>query len=158
VTLAGCGYRFSQGSNLPDNIQRIYITIFENRTSEIGIENVLAAEVIEAFTSVHQAQLASDPQSADAVLTGSVSFVQIYTISRIGQSVSDERRIQITVDAELTDSEGRTIRQAKGVTDGEAYSVDPDNNQATLANKREAIAKVADKLSELIYNRLADNF
>jgi outer membrane lipopolysaccharide assembly protein LptE/RlpB len=158
VTLAGCGYQFSRGPALPGNARRIHISIFENRTSESGIENVLAAEIIEEFTIVHQADLASDRQSADTFLTGVVSSVQIFTISRIGESVSDERRIRITVRAELTDPKGRTLKQIGRITNSEAYSVDPDNPQVTEANKREAIAKVANKLSEQIYNRLSREF
>ena len=158
VPLAGCGYRFSQAPSLPEGIKSLHITVFENQTSEVGVENALVAEVIDEFTNVRRAELVSDRQSADAVLTGRITRVEIYTISRIGESVSDERRIQITVDAVLSDVNGRTIKQVKGIADGEAYRVAPDNNPVTEGNKKEAIEQVADRLAELIYNRLSEDF
>jgi outer membrane lipopolysaccharide assembly protein LptE/RlpB len=157
VLLAGCGYRFSRGPSLPEGIQSLYIANFENQTSEIGVENDLVAHIIDEFTNVRRARLASDRGSADAVLTGSITAITIFTISRVGESVSDERRVQVTVDAVLTDVNGRTIKKAKGITNGEAYRVDPDNNQVTESNKKEALERVADKLAELTYHRLAED-
>jgi outer membrane lipopolysaccharide assembly protein LptE/RlpB len=158
AALAGCGYRFSRTPALPEGIKSLYITIFENQTSEVGVENALADEIIDEFTNVHGAVLAPDRQSADAVLSGRISAVTIFTISRASETVSDERRIQITADALISDPNGRTIKQVRGITTGEAYRVVPNDNLLTEDNKETAIARVAEKLAELIYNRLSEEF
>ncbi len=158
VTLAACGYRFTGGGELPDGVQRIYMTIFTNRTSEIGVESVLAAQLTNEFLYFGPRNvLANDRQAADAELSGVISTVQIYTATLRTQQSSAERRVVITVAARLTATNGKVIWRADALSAGQPYRVEADKS-ATEANRRAAIAIAAGILAETIYNRITSNF
>ena len=75
-TIASCGYRFSGGGELPGEVKRVFITIFINRTSVLGVENVLAAQLTDEFLSLGpKGVLVSERQTADAELSGVISSV-----------------------------------------------------------------------------------
>lgn len=157
-SLASCGYRFSGGGELPGETKRIFITIFSNRTSEIGVENVLAAQLTDEFISLGpKGVLASDRQDADAELSGVISNVQVYTVSLRTQSSSATRRVVITVAARLTGSNGKILWRADSLSASRPFTVEADR-LATDVNRRAAIASATRLLAETIYNRMTSGF
>lgn len=153
-----CGYRFAGGGALPADAQRVFITIFDNRTSEIGVENVLASELANEFTTLGpKGVLVSSRQGADAELSGVISTVRTYTVSRAGESTSSERRVVLTVAARMTSPTGRVLWRADALSATEVYRVAADK-QTTDANKRVAIRNAANLVAEEIYNRLTSDF
>jgi len=135
------------------------VTIFENRTSEIGVENTLADAVTGEFTTrANAAAVAGSRKDADAVLAGSINSVQINSISRTAETVSSEARVVITVTARLTSSGGTDIWTANQVTATDTYKVVQDDKQTTESNKNAALDRAAGKLAEKLYNRLVEDF
>ena len=51
LALCAYGYRFSGTGQFPTGVNHIFVQLFENRTSEVGIESVLTDELINQFTS-----------------------------------------------------------------------------------------------------------
>ncbi|MGB9443006.1 MAG: hypothetical protein WCB15_34020, partial [Desulfobacterales bacterium] len=45
-----CSYQFAGSGAFPDNVEKIFIEIFENRTSKAGIERVVTNQLIFEFT------------------------------------------------------------------------------------------------------------
>lgn len=157
-TIASCGYRFSGGGELPGEVKRVYITIFNNRTSELGVENVLAAQLTDEFLSLGpKGVLVSDRQTAEAELSGEISTVQIYTVTLRTQLSSAERRVVITVAARLTGTNGKVLWRADALSASQPYRVEADKSTTDL-NKRAAIASAARLLAETIYNRMTSGF
>ena len=157
--LTACGYRFSGSGNFPAGVQRIFITIFENKTSEIGVENVLADAVTAEFTTrANAAAVAGSRRNADAVLTGSITSVQISSISRITETVTDDARVVITVVAQLTSSDGKEIWTSGEVIATDTYAVFQTDKERSDANKTAALARAAERVSEKIYNKLVEDF
>jgi hypothetical protein len=155
----GCGYRFSGSGRFPAGVQRIFVTIFENKTSEIGVENTLADAVSGEFTArSNAAAVAGSRRDADAVLAGSIMSVQITSISRVTETVSDEARVMITVNSRLTSSEGKQIWSAHQVTATDTYTVVQNDQQASAANKTAALDRAAVKIAEKLYNLLVEDF
>ncbi|MFO7686856.1 MAG: LPS assembly lipoprotein LptE [Desulfobacterales bacterium] len=143
---------------MPGETKRIFITIFSNRTSEIGVENVLAAQLTDEFISLGpKGVLASDRQDADAELSGVISNVQVYTVSLRTQSSSATRRVVITVAARLTGSNGKILWRADSLSASRPFTVEADR-LATDVNKRAAIASATRLLAETIYNRMTSGF
>jgi outer membrane lipopolysaccharide assembly protein LptE/RlpB len=158
IFLSGCGYRFSGGGELPAGVQRIFLVIFDNRTSEIGVENDLAASMANTFTTLgNKDALAGNRQNADAELNGAISSIEIFTVSRRVQTVSAERRVVITVSARLTSTDGRVLWQSEALSVSQAYRV-ALGNQETEADKRAAIRSATELLADKIYNNLTSNF
>ncbi len=157
-TIASCGYRFSGGGELPGDVRRVFITIFNNRTSELGVENVLAAQLTDEFLSLGpKGILASERQAADAELSGVISTVQIYTVSLRTQLSSAERRVVIKVAARLTGTDGKVLWRADALSASQPYRVEADK-LTTDVNKRAAITRATRLLAETIYNRMTSGF
>lgn len=156
--IASCGYRFSGGGELPGDVTRVFITIFTNRTSELGVENILAAQLTDEFLSLGpKGILVSERQSADAELSGVISTVQIYTVSLRTQLSSAERRVVITVAARLTGTDGKVLWRADALSASQPYRVEADK-LTTDVNKRAAITSATRLLAETIYNRMTSGF
>jgi outer membrane lipopolysaccharide assembly protein LptE/RlpB len=159
IISTACGYRFTGSGNFPSGVERIFIQIFDNRTSEIGVENDIANGLADQFTTRgNSAALVSSLKKADAVLTGVIASIQIITTSRVTETTADARRVILTVDAKLTASDNRTIWSAQRVAATDTYTVVQNNNEATEDNKRQALARAAIELAEILYNRLVEDF
>ncbi|UCF91098.1 MAG: LptE family protein [Desulfobacterales bacterium] len=152
-----CGYRFPGGAELPGGAKRVFITIFDNQTSETGIETLFTNDLVFEFTRRRKKAWAKDLEDADAVLSGVIAGVSIDTISVRGKYTAAERRISIGLDLKLTDQAGNLVWAANGVSDQEEYSVVADRQQ-TEQNKQAAIRIISGRLAERIYNRLTDDF
>ena len=158
VALVSCGYHFSGGGVLPAGVERIFLVIFENRTSEIGVENDLAAALANTFTTIgNKDVLVNNRQSADAELTGAINKIEIYTVSRRTETVSAERRVLITASARLISIDGQTLWQSDALSVTQAYTVATDN-QETEADRRRAIRDASILLADKIYNNMTSNF
>ena len=141
---------------MPGGVQTIAIEIFENRTPETGLENILTNDLIYEFTRKGR-RVQKNSKDADAILTGVIQSERITTISRQAQQSPLARRIEITVNLKLTGSGGGVKWSASNVSAFEDYDVAADR-QVTDINKRKAIENLSKKLSEKVYSRLTDNF
>ena len=152
----GCGYHLSGGGHLPQNVSKICVRVFENKTTETGLESMIANEIINNFTRFENVRLVEKPE-AQATLTGVINSSSISTITHESSYVSSERRIRIVVEIKLTSSEGNLLWQSGPMSEDETYLVDPDKMQ-TEENKKSALATVSKRLAQRIYYRLTDNF
>ena len=153
---SACGYRFSGSGNLPGGIQTVAIEIFENRTTETGLENIITNDLIYEFSRKGR-RVQKDSKKADAVLTGVIESERITTISRRAQQSAIARRVTIVVSLKLTGSDGGVKWSASDVSEFQDYNVTTDK-QANEISKRRAIEDLSKKLAEKVYNRLTDNF
>ena len=153
---SACGYRFAGSGSLPSGIKTISIKMFENRSAETGVENIITNDLIYEFTRHEQVVLAG-ADMADAILTGVVKSISERTISHKGEYTSDERRVMLKLDLQLTDKSGGVIWSAKDVSDNEAYKV-LSEKQATEQLKKAAIKRLSKRLSEKIFNSLTVDF
>jgi outer membrane lipopolysaccharide assembly protein LptE/RlpB len=156
VTYA-CGYRFSGSGELPDDIEKIFIEVFKNRTSKAGIERVVTNQLIFEFTRQKERILASDATDADATLKGVIKKIRTKTISRVGTEVANEREVIMTLDVRLINQNGDVIWTARALSDRQAYDV----SGSKLENDRNeslAISRLSERISERIFSRLTDDF
>jgi len=153
---SACGYQFTGGGSLPSGITSISIEMFENRTSETGVENIITNDLIYEFT-IHEQVVVTGSDKADAILTGVVKSISERTISHKGEYTSDERRVKLKLDLQLTDKSGGVIWSAKDISDNEAYKVS-STKQVTERNKKVAIKRLSKRLAENIYNSLTADF
>ena len=158
AVMLSCGYRFAGKVSLPSGVDSIHVTILKNPTSETGIENIVTAQLIAEFTRRNPGLLAGSRANADAVLSGTVSSIRIWTVSRRGQEIPNERRVELKVDLKLTASDGKEVWRVKHLTSSEVYSIDQTNPLASEKNKQDAISVLAEKVAETAYDRLTQNF
>ena len=152
-----CGYRFAGSGELPDNIERIFIEVFENSTSKAGIERVVTNQLVFEFTRKRKRSLASDATNADATLKGVIKKIRTRTISRVGTGVARDREVIMSMDLRLINQIGDVICSAKALSDRQAYDVS-DSKLENDRNDSLAIALLSERISERIFSRLTDNF
>jgi outer membrane lipopolysaccharide assembly protein LptE/RlpB len=156
ISLTACGYRFRGGGNLPGGIKTVSVKIFENNTSETGIENIFTNDFIYEITR-NKAAVLTDPGDSEAEISGTLTRMSIETISHEGINVANERRVTVYLDLLLTKSDGEILHAVDNISEYEDYAVAGDK-LATEKNRRDAIIKLSKRLSEKVYGRLTDNF
>lgn len=156
LVLTGCGYHFSGGGQLPDNVTRVCVQVFENKTSETGLENALANDIIYYFTRFENISLV-DKEIAQASLTGVIMSTSTSSVAHKTSDVTTDRRIRIVVDVKLTASNGDVLWKSGPTSGDETYQVAPTNTQ-TEENKKIALAKISRRLAERFYYLMTENF
>ena len=75
LLLAGasaCGYHVGTADLLPKNLKTIAVPAFSNVTTRYDLARLLPEDITREFLSRTRYRLVSDPEQADAVLTGSL--------------------------------------------------------------------------------------
>jgi TolB-like protein len=152
VLIWGCGYRFTGGGEFPSRIQSIFIPVFENRTAETGIENVVTNDFIYEMTRSRKVSVV-EREAADAVFWGVITSVSTQTMSRSGTQVPLERRVRMFLDLKLTDRQGKILWASRDLSDDETYQVSPDKF-STEQRKRLAINTLSKRMAEMVYYQL----
>ncbi len=106
ILACACGYRFAGSGGFPAGVEKIFIEIFENRTSKAGIERVVSNQLVFEFTRQREKSLANDAENANAILKGVIQTISTQTISRVGTEVASEREVVMTVDLRLITVDG----------------------------------------------------
>ncbi len=158
VLIVGCGYRFSGQGQFPKGVERIFIGVFENRTTKTGIERVVTNQIIFEFTRQREKSLAGSVDQADAVLKGVIKRIRTDTLSRVGTEVASEREVIMTIDVRLEKQDSREVLwAAKGITDRQPFDVAEDQLD-TDRNESLALARLSERISERIFARLTNDF
>lgn len=154
-----CGYRFAGQGGFPQGVKRIFIEVFENRTSKTGIERIVTNQVIFEFTRQRQSSLAGSAAQADAVLKGVITMIRTRTSARVGTELASQREVTMTVDLKLIQQDsGKVLWAANGVSERQNYDVAQDSQVATDQLETGAIAVLSERMSERIFNRLTNDF
>ena len=153
---AACGYHFAGRGGFPSDITSIAVVMFENRTSETGIEQILTNDIVYEITrSSNLALMNSD--RADAVLSGVIESLGVETISYLRVYSAVERRVKLSVSLKLTDPTGRAIWTSRRISANQAYNTSSDKIR-TEQNRKNAISSISRRLAETVYDRLTGEF
>ena len=155
--LIGCSYQFAGSGSLPSGMTRIYISVIQNKTAEVGIENYLTDSLINEFMLRRKNALATQ-ENADGVLTGSIMSISDTVIAHSTQTTSIQSRVSITANLKLTDTHGKVVWAVNGINANQAYNVLSSDRTVTDQNKKAAIQVLSKRLAETIFNRLTDDF
>ena len=153
----GCGYRFAGSGQLPNGVQRIHIPVFKNRTRDTGASTMFTNQLIQEFQLRRPGVVASTPEDADAVLQGTIEHLKLASLSHVEDHSSVERNVTAVVSLVLTGQDGKTMWSVKKMTGREAYFVDADK-RSTEINRKEALESIEKKMSEMILNRMTEDF
>jgi outer membrane lipopolysaccharide assembly protein LptE/RlpB len=155
--LMACGYRFQGPAQLPGNARNLYIETFQNRTSQEGLEVLVANAIVFEFTKRSDTLVASDPAAADLLMRGAIRSLESQTISSRSKDAAGERRVTLQLDVQLVRPDGQVVWEAKGLSDNDAYPVTDDKFENEQRERRTAVL-VASRIAERIFNRFTDDF
>ena len=152
---AGCGYRLAGSGSLPQGIDRVCITVFDNNSTQTGLEKIFTNQLIYEFSKRGGVSLV-DRGVADGILSGAVEQVVTGTVSREGTYTAAERRVWVTLAVRLKTPDKKQI-WGDEIKDEAVYPVVSDN-QRTQANKEAALRRLSEDMAETVYNRITANF
>ena len=151
-----CGYRFSGAQKAPFDLHRINVAVFENLTSEPGLEVLFANELISEMTRDGRMVLAA-AGNADGLFSGVIKFSDVETIARTDGYAATEKMVSIHVDVILKNRMGSVLWSGKDIVDSETYLVDQDK-LGTEYNRKTAISKISRQIAQNIFQRLSWDF
>lgn len=153
---AGCGYRFAGSGGVPGGIDSVNVAVFENRSTERGVEGLFTNSLIYELTSRGGLTIVSADAAAGRI-TGTIRSIATDTVSHEETYVTAERRVRVVLNVRLVSSDGRTLWAADKIEGREVYAV-AGSDQATEANKKAAIERLSEKMAETVYNRMTADF
>jgi len=127
VVLLGCGYR-PVGFDLPPAQERPTLAIppFANRSTEVGLETLMANAFLQAFGQSRFWRLVPRPEDADLVLEGKVQSVENSSVAFFDINRSVVRRVTIHVDLSLRRRDSGKVLWKENTEFFEDYIVQPD--------------------------------
>ncbi len=146
IVLSGCGY--STRSLLRQDVESIYIPIFDNDTFRRGLEFKLTKSVKDEILFRTKIKIV-DREDADAVLYGKIADVKERVIS---ENIADdivEGSITLFLDIKLVDARtGRNIMEKKGLQWKTEYIGRREEAVSTAEN--EAFVDIAERIVNLM--------
>lgn len=155
--LSGCGYSINQPGQMPGNVKTVYVNVFENLTSEAGLETIIATSIVSEISRFDASGIAARPEQADAIIKGTIRATASQSIARHGVNVAAERLAVLYVDVQLVDRDGMVLWQVRNLSDSEPYLVFDDKINSE-SSKYNAYGIIAARMAEQIYNQMTDKF
>jgi outer membrane lipopolysaccharide assembly protein LptE/RlpB len=155
VGLTGCGYSFR--GNLPDHIKTVAVPIFQNKTSEPGVESLLTSAVIDAFASNGRLRVVK-PEEADAILTGEVVGYGVLSIAYDNLANVRQYRLVVTMNLRLRDvKKNETLFDQQGLKEQSDFQVLGAVSQ-TIGAEEGAVRTAATQVARSIVSLTIDRF
>jgi outer membrane lipopolysaccharide assembly protein LptE/RlpB len=159
LPLVGCGYALvGRGTNIPDNIQRVYLSPLENATRRSEVEQILTRALAEELVNRRRFTLVNDAAESDAVLSGRVLLFEVTPLSFDDQGRTTEYQITITTGMSFRDrAADQVLWENDGYVYKESYQVEqPD--QPYFDRERGAIEDAAQRFARTVVVDLMEGF
>jgi outer membrane lipopolysaccharide assembly protein LptE/RlpB len=97
AALLGCGYALvGRGSNVPEDVQRVYLSPFENLTPRSQIEQFITQSIADELLTRRRFTLVGGEGEADAVLSGAVVSYRATPLTFDQDGRADEYEVSVT--------------------------------------------------------------
>jgi len=155
LLLSACGYRFSGGEGLlSGSVHSVSVRIFENNSRWSDLDVIVTNDVIEQLRQSRSVNFVQN--SLEHILCGTIERVRVDTLSRSSDGSPQEKFVEINLSVYLTDRNQKKIWKTF-LTDRENYYPD-QNHELTLKAKKQAMARVSERLAERVLNELGQGF
>lgn len=154
----GCGYHLpGRGDAIPEDIQKIYVDVIINKTSEPFIENLLTSDVRDQFARRPAFEVVSEPNKSDAVISGTITRYSARAVSYDENDDIKEYRAAMTTEFRFERTDGSEVLWQGNVSWDEEFLASDDRAQQDN-NETEAQKELTFRLASELFNRLVDNF
>lgn len=159
LAVGACGYRFvPEGEAIDKNIQKIFVDIFTNKTSEANIENTFRTAFIDQVIQGRRFKLASSPGEADAILKGSIESLNAAPLSYQATNLAAEDRMATVLSLTLEAQNPKKILWANSSFSGFQDYTMSNNLSIAQTNKKNALVKLANDTAERAYRLMMSDF
>jgi outer membrane lipopolysaccharide assembly protein LptE/RlpB len=157
---AGCGYHVSGGADtMPKNVKTIAIPAFANLTTRPRLAQSLSGALTREFLTRTRYQIVTDPNAADAVLTGVVSRYENIPVL-YDQNTGRASGVEVNVRLDITLRErasGKTLysRPAFDYRDRYEISLDPT---VYVEESDVALERLSRDVARTVVSAVLENF
>ena len=158
--LAACGYALvGHNNSLDPKIRTVEVPAFVNRTTRVGLEQLVTQSVADEMVARGRLKLVSSANEADAILRGSIDSFGIFPIAFNQQGRATQYQISITAKIELLDhrNEDKVLWKNDQYRFAENYQVNLESTDAFDQETR-AIAEIAERFAETLVTNLLEGF
>lgn len=97
VLVLGCGYALvGRGTNIPEDVRRVYLKPLENQTQRSEVEQFLTQAIADELVTRQRFTLVASQEEADAILQGAVLTFLVTPVTFDDQGRAQEYEITIT--------------------------------------------------------------
>ena len=159
VSLVGCGYALvGRASNIPEDVQTVYLAPLENETNRGQIEQFLTQSIADELVTRRRFSLASNRREADAVLSGAVTQFRVTPVSFDRDGRADEYEITIVAEMRFQRTGSDEILwEASNYTFRENYEVDTDET-SFIDREDFALEETSIRFAETMVSDLLEGF
>ncbi len=153
---SSCGYQLEGGGYINENVTRVSVDMFENRSSQTRAGVTFANELTRKILEKTDTRVV-DSSEATRKIVGIVKSISFATLSRSSTETVVERRITATVDVRLIGPDKKVLWSVSNLSSKEDYTVSESNvdNEASI---REAVEKIAERSAEKVVSQMMLNF
>jgi hypothetical protein len=160
VVLTCCGYRFAVTDTvLPKTIRTVSIPAFNNLTTRYKLTDQLPEAISREFLTRTRYRVVSDPNTADAVLRGTViNYSAFPTIFDPANGRAAFAEIHVTLSVSLTErSTGKVLFNRPNFDVRETYQISPDATQY-FEESDPALKRAGQQVARSIISAVLENF
>lgn len=157
--ISACGYHFAPDMQAIDKqVHKIFVDVFDNKTSEANIENIVRSAFADQIIKGRRFKLAVSRDEADAILSGSIDSLSASALSYQVTNIAAEDRMTIVLSLVLEARDPRKILWTNSSLTGvQDYNLGT-NPTVAQANKKDALIKLANDTAERAYRFMMSGF
>lgn len=156
LIVPACGYQLEGGGYLNENVTRVAVEVFENKSNQTRAGIYFTNEMIREIQEKTNTAVV-DKDKAGRRITGTVKSIAFSTLSRSSTETVTERKVTARVDVQLKGPDNEILWSVSDYASSEAYTV-ADNTTDDEANIREAVETIAERSAERIVSMMMSNF
>ncbi len=164
LALGGCGYTLvGRASNIPEDIRRVFLQPFENRTTRAEVEQFLTQAIADELVTRPRFELVATATQADAVIRGAVTAFRVAPITFTADGRAQEYELTIIADVSFrrsptpTGEEGETIWANDRYQFKESYEVESADSDF-FDRENLAIEDSAERFADTMVTDLLEGF
>ncbi|MDF1577341.1 MAG: LPS assembly lipoprotein LptE [Desulfobulbales bacterium] len=158
LLVQGCGYHNPYLAKIErgEPAAVVYMTVWENRTNELGLENLIFRQTADWLQQSRHLRITRDRSQADYILTGTILSVDYPATAFSITDVASTLKAKIRTSYQLTErSTGKTVWRVEETLRQADYPAG-GNAVRSQGNKKTALTTIADELGEQIYLRITE--
>jgi len=156
VVAGGCGYHLASNGYLNENVTRVVVAVFENKSLESRAGIRFTNELIREIAAKTDTRVV-DEGKATRVIRGTVKSITFSTLSRSSSTSVREREVVAVVDVKLVGPEEEIFWSVKDFSAKESYTTSSDS-VVDDASKSEAVDTIAQRAAERLVSRMMSSF
>lgn len=144
--VSSCGYYFPHVYEGPRRV--IYMPSWKNRTNKLNLDMKIYQSLSRWFQKIQSVDLTKDKIGADYSLSGEIIAIDLPTVSWNSNSAATGTKVQLFVRYALKDLKSGKILWDEN---NKLYTADYTVQAANSAADDEALSKIINDMSEIIY-------